>query len=198
MIYFKTLYLLSTEWIFSDWDSIWRTLLIGVSAYLALVALLRISGKRTLSKLNAFDLVITVAFGSTLASALTSQRVSLAQCVTAFIVLILLQFIFTWLAVRFDNFQNIIKASPTMIFYKGNFLHDIMKKERVTEEELRAVVREHGHASMQNVAAIVMETDGSFSVIKNIKEGEYGSLRTLDKRFSVIQQDYQAPLDSHK
>ncbi|MCA9113241.1 MAG: hypothetical protein KDA52_25030, partial [Planctomycetaceae bacterium] len=64
--------------LFSGWDSLVRTLVVGVLAYVALVILLRISGKRTLSKLNAFDLVVTVALGSTLATVLLNRNIALA------------------------------------------------------------------------------------------------------------------------
>ena len=53
---------------FDSWTALGRVLLVGTLAYVALVAILRISGKRTLTKLNAFDLVVTVALGSTLAT----------------------------------------------------------------------------------------------------------------------------------
>lgn len=192
------LYLLSSTWFFSGWSGIWRTLLVGVCAYLSLVVLLHVSGKRTLSKLNAFDLVITVAFGSTLASALTSQRVSLAQCVAAFALLVIMQFILTWLAVRSKKVESLIKASPTLLFYKGSFLQDVLKKQRVTEEEIRAVVRKNGHASIDTIAAVVMETDGTFSVIDNIEKGDYGSLSTLNKRFPKVKQDYSAQQNADK
>ena len=65
-----------------------RTVVVGTLASLALVALLRLAGKRTLSKWNAFDLVVTVAFGSTLATALLSKDTSLAQGVVAFALLV--------------------------------------------------------------------------------------------------------------
>lgn len=63
----------------------------GVLAYVALVVLLRVSGKRTLSKMNAFDLVVTVALGSTLATVLMAKDVALAEGVFAFALLIGLQ-----------------------------------------------------------------------------------------------------------
>jgi uncharacterized membrane protein YcaP (DUF421 family) len=69
--------------IFDGWGSIARTAIVGVLAYAALVVLLRISGKRTLAKMNAFDLVVTVALGSTLATILLSKEVSLASGVAA-------------------------------------------------------------------------------------------------------------------
>ena len=70
---------------FSTWAALGRVLVIGPLAYVALVLLLRISGKRTLTKLNAFDLVVTVALGSTLATVLLSKSVSLAEGVLALV-----------------------------------------------------------------------------------------------------------------
>jgi uncharacterized membrane protein YcaP (DUF421 family) len=60
--------------LFQDLQGIVRTLFVGVMAYIALVCFLRISGKRTLAKLNAFDLVVTVALGSTLSARSCSSR----------------------------------------------------------------------------------------------------------------------------
>jgi uncharacterized membrane protein YcaP (DUF421 family) len=64
---------------FSGWESLFRTLVVGVLAYVALVAFLRLSGNRTLSKMNAFDLVVTVSLGSTLATVLLTRDIALAD-----------------------------------------------------------------------------------------------------------------------
>jgi hypothetical protein len=53
---------------FESWSGLGRVLVVGVLAYGALVFVLRVSGKRTLSKMNAFDLIVTVALGSTIAT----------------------------------------------------------------------------------------------------------------------------------
>lgn len=68
---------------FRDWAGVLRVIVVGTCAYVAVVAMLRLSGKRTLAKMNAFDFVVTVALGSTLASIITSERVVLAEGVTA-------------------------------------------------------------------------------------------------------------------
>jgi len=78
---------------FDSWHDLGRVALVGMCAYVALVLMLRLSGNRTLSKLNAFDFVVTVALGSTLATVLLSKDVSLAEGVLAFAVLIGLQFL---------------------------------------------------------------------------------------------------------
>ncbi|GAA4447712.1 DUF421 domain-containing protein [Novipirellula rosea] len=163
--------------IFDGWAPVIRTLVLGTLSYLALVFLLRISGKRTLSKMNAFDLVVTVAFGSTLASILTSSQVSLVQGVLALGLLVLLQLVNTFLAVRYPKYQALIKAQPTLIFFQGQFLTDAMQKQRVSQEEVLAAMRQHGAAEPSEVDAVVIETEGSLSVLtKNAS-----SLDALDR-----------------
>jgi uncharacterized membrane protein YcaP (DUF421 family) len=64
---------------FDDWSGLLRVLIVGVCAYLSLLVMLRGSGKRTLDKLNAFDFIVTVALGSTLATVLLSSDVALVE-----------------------------------------------------------------------------------------------------------------------
>jgi uncharacterized membrane protein YcaP (DUF421 family) len=152
---------------FESWSGLGRVLLVGTLAYVALVVLLRISGKRTLSKMNAFDLVVTVAFGSTLATVLLSKDVPLAEGVTAFALLVVLQLVITWLSVRSDRIQQLVKAQPTLLLYRGRLLRDAMRRERITEEEIRAAVRSQGIASLDDVDAVVIETEGTISVMSS-------------------------------
>lgn len=159
---------------FDGWMTLGRTALVGTLAYLALVLLLRASGKRTLSKMNAFDFIVTVALGSTLATILLSSSVSLARGVLAFGLLILLQFVITWLSVRSPAVRRLVKAEPTLLVHKGEFLHGAMKQERVIEEEIRAALRSQGIPAVDNVEAVVLETAGDLSVIQQ-HSGEHSS-----------------------
>lgn len=84
-----------------------------------MVLLLRVSGKRTLTKMNAFDLVVTVALGSTLATVLLTKSVALAEGLTAFVLLIFLQFVLTWLSVRSRAVSRLVKSEPTLLVYQG-------------------------------------------------------------------------------
>jgi uncharacterized membrane protein YcaP (DUF421 family) len=108
--------------LFDSWTGLGRVVLVGTLAYLALVLLLRISGKRTLTKLNAFDLVVTVALGSTLATVLLSKTVALAEGALALGLLVFLQYAIAWLSVRSPGFQSVIKAEPTLLLCRGRFL----------------------------------------------------------------------------
>lgn len=151
---------------FNDWQALLRTAVIGVLAYVSLVVLLRISGRRTLSKMNAFDLVVTVALGSTLATVILSKNVTLAQGSLAFALLIGMQYIVTWSSVRTAWVRQVVTGEPALLLYQGALLPAAMRRARVTEDELRSAVRASGLTALGEVEAVVLETDGSFSVVK--------------------------------
>ena len=69
--------------------------------------------------MNAFDLVVTVALGSTLATVLRTKSVALAEGLTAFVLLIFLQFVLTWLSVRSRAVSRLVKSEPTLLVYQG-------------------------------------------------------------------------------
>ena len=155
---------------FDNWESIFRTFIISILAYVALVILLRVSGKRTLSKMNAFDFIVTIALGSTLATVLLNKDVALADGVLAFAVLISLQAFITYLSARSRKISNLVKSTPTLLVYKGKMLESAMKKERIARDEIFAVVREKGFSDLEKIDAIVLETDGSLTLIKEVQD----------------------------
>lgn len=164
---------------FESWSGLARVLIVGTLAYVALVLLLRTSGKRTLSKMNAFDLIVTVALGSTLATVLLSKDVPLAEGITAFVLLIGLQFAITWLSVRSRRVEKLVKAEPSLLYFRGEFLHDALRRERVTDSEVRAAVRSQGLADMEDAGAVVLETDGSLTVMKKQEASEFSALQNV-------------------
>ena len=137
----------------------------GAIAYLALILILRISGKRTLTKLNAFDLVVTVGLGSTLATIILSKDVPLAEGIAALSLLVALQAAITWLSVRWPLFERVVKSEPSLVLRNGHFLPVAMRRQRITRDEILSAIRASGGADAESTAAVVLETDGSISVI---------------------------------
>ena len=117
---------------FNEWIALACVAIVGLASYVSLVILLRLSGKHTLSKMNAFDFVVTVALGSTLASVLLSKDVPLVEGLTVFGLLLLVQFVI----------------------------------------EVLQAVRSRGFLSLERVAAVVLETDGSISVMQVSDQSE--------------------------
>ncbi|HEU4595310.1 MAG TPA: YetF domain-containing protein [Pyrinomonadaceae bacterium] len=161
---------------FDGWYGLIRVVLVGASAYAGLVLMLRVSGKRTLSKMNAFDFVVTVALGSTLASVLLSKDVPLAEGVLALALLVSLQYLITWMSVRSPLVDRVIKSDPVLLLHRGKFLGGPMREARVTEGEILAALRNHGESEVEGIEAVVLETDGSFSVIALAKGGVASAL----------------------
>ena len=157
---------------FDGWNSLGSTLTTGVVAYAALVAFVRMSGKRTLGKMNAFDLVVTVALGSTLSSIVLSPDVTVADGITALALLILLQFAVSWTSVRWRLFERSVKSRPTLLAYRGVVRREALVRQRVSEDELHAALRGSGLAELQQVGAAVLETDGTISIVAASAMGE--------------------------
>lgn len=150
--------------LFDGWNGPLRILVTAVLTYPILILFLRISGKRTLAKMNAFDLVITVALGSTLASAITSDRMSVTEAAVALGALIALQFVVAWSAVRFPAVARLVKSDPRVLVREGEVVEAALRTERLTEEEVRAAARAAGHDDLAAVRLMTLETDGGVSV----------------------------------
>lgn len=165
---------------FNDWFGLLRVVIVGTLAYCGLVLMLRVSGKRTLSKMNAFDFIVTVALGSILATVLLSRDVALAEGITAFLLLIGLQYLITFLSVRSDRVEDIVKAQPALLMFHGEFLRDALRHERITELEIRSAIRSQGLTGVEDVIAVVLETDGTLTVMTGEKRGGgYSSLKNV-------------------
>jgi uncharacterized membrane protein YcaP (DUF421 family) len=161
----------SVNFVFDGWTPIVRVLVVGTAMYLALVVFLRLSGSRTIASMNIFDFIVTVAIGSAFGRALTANSVALAEALTAFALLIVLQYAVAWLQIRWQRFSHAVTNAPQMLYFRGEFLRDTMRDQRVSEEEVRAAVRKKQLGSVNEAEAVVLESDGTFSVITSVGDG---------------------------
>lgn len=168
-----------TSDLFGDWATVLHTLVVGTLSYFGVIVWLRVSGKRTLSKWNSFDFVVTVAFGSVLASALLSTSTPWLQAMLGIGMLVVFQYVLTWLSVRTSAVQSLLKAEPTLLVFKGKFLEKAMKDQRVAEGEVLAAIRISGKSSLEDIDAVVLETNGDFSVVKNLEASSASAFRDV-------------------
>ena len=148
------------------WSDVATIVATAIGAYLWLILVLRVSGKRSLAKLNAFDFAITVAFGSALAAVILNSDVGLVRGATALAMLALLQYALSKLSMHSKWLRRLVRSTPTLLLEDGRKLREAMHHERVTEDELAEAVRKQGFGSLDQVGAVVLETDGSFSVLE--------------------------------
>lgn len=149
---------------FESWYNIGRTVTLSIIGFAALIILLRVSGKRTLSKLNVFDFVFVVAVGSVFAATIISKDVTLVEGLCALVSLVGFQVILAKVAAHSQRAERIINGDPTLLLSKGRFIQSALRKERITEEEVRASIRSKGITRVEDVDAVILENDGTLSV----------------------------------
>jgi uncharacterized membrane protein YcaP (DUF421 family) len=165
---------------FDNWQSLARTFIITILAYLMMVYLLRASGKRTLSKMNAFDFIVTIALGSSLATVALNKNVALADGLLVFFLLIFLQYGITWLSVRRKKIKKIITSEPTLLLYKGEIMNDVLIEQRITMEEVYVAAREKGYSDLNDIGAMVLETTGEITVVKKINDSTPSTIQDVE------------------
>lgn len=175
--------------LFTDWTTIRNTAAVGLVTYIVFIVVVRLSGKRSLSQMNAYDFSVTVALGSIIATTLTNPTLSAVTGIFAFSLLLLFQFIVAKLAVLIHPFNKLIKSKPSLLFYKGKYDRKQMKKQRVTQDDILQFVREQQHASMDEILAVVLESNGKLSCIKPSENYQTNStLQNIDHPF--LEEDF--------
>ena len=157
---------------FESWYNVGRAVTLSVIGFLSLIALLRVSGKRTLSKLNVFDFVFVVAVGSVFAATIMDKGVTLVEGIAALATLVGMQIGLAELAARSELAERIINGEPALLLSHGRFIPRALKRERITEEEVRAAIRAKGVTRVEDVDAVVLENDGTLTVAWTSKEPE--------------------------
>lgn len=165
---------------FNNIDKIKEIALMAVLFYFAIIVVLRLSGKRTLSDLNAFDFVVTVTIGSIAATTILSGDTTFADGFVAITSLVLLQYIVAKLDAHFKFVSKILKSDPTLVYYEGEFLEKNMLKMRITKNDILQEARQSGGTVLENVQAVILESNGKLSIIKGLDKSEVKGLKQYD------------------
>lgn len=161
---------------FDSCSAVLRIVLVGGASYVALVLLLRLMGKRVLAKLNAFDLVVTVALGSVLATAILSKDVRYVDAVVGMALLVAAQWVVTRVTTWLPGGRRFVNAEPTLVVARGKVLDAALTRARLTRGEVLQAVRSSGQGGLQDVAAVVLEPDGTLSVVARSSAGDEQAL----------------------
>ena len=149
----------------SNWERVVEISANALLFYILIIVMVRVVGKRTTSELNAFDWIINVAVGSLAASGILLRNVASIDAITAIVVLAACQFVTTTLVLRSENVADIVKAEPTLLTHKGEYLRDAMERTRISEEEIKKALRTAGITANSDANWVVLETNGTMSVI---------------------------------
>lgn len=153
------------QWITTTGTTLFMVLVSGIGIYLALLALTRLTGLRSFSKMSSFDFATTVAFGSIIASTLLAKNPPLASAAFGLAVLYGLQYTVSRARHSSRRIQHLVDNEPLLLMAGETILRDNLRAARVTEDDLRSKLRLAGVTDRSQVLAVVFETTGDCSVL---------------------------------
>ena len=155
-------------------EDILRLLVSAIVIYVINIVYIRLLGKRSTSKLNNFDWIVTVSIGSITSSAIILEDVSILEGGIGILILLLLQFAVTKIMYHSEFLGKVIKSTPQLLLFEGEFMDDNMKRERIIKSEVYAAIRQKGLKSVEEIYAVVLETNSEISIIPNENSDEIG------------------------
>jgi uncharacterized membrane protein YcaP (DUF421 family) len=138
----------------------------AVVAFVIILFLTRIVGRRELSSLEPFDLILLVTIGDLVQQGVTQNDFSVTGMFLAVGTFALMTVVFSYLPWRFQRLRPILEGEPIIIVQDGEVVERNIRRQRVTEKEIAAAARQQSIASLQDVRWAVLETNGSISFIK--------------------------------
>jgi uncharacterized membrane protein YcaP (DUF421 family) len=170
---------------FDGWESVARIVLLAGATYITLVAVLRVIGEQALAKMSSYDMIVTIALGSLLVSIPLGSGITLADGLAAIATVLLLQEGTRFLVKRSRQASKLVRQRPHLVLWDGHLLRERMDEVNVIEEEVRAAVRRSGLGSFAEAQAVVLETDGEWSVIPRQGAGDLSALADFEEASSA-------------
>lgn len=143
----------------------WELILRSAAIYLALLIGFRLFGKREVGQMTLFDLVVVLLVANAVQPAMTGPDASITGGLIIIATLLTLNYTISFVRVRVPWFNKLVEPSPVVVAKNGKWMKDELKKQELTDEEAMAALREHGLESVSETKEVVLEADGSLSVV---------------------------------
>jgi uncharacterized membrane protein YcaP (DUF421 family) len=148
-----------------------QIILRSLALFLFVWLVMRIAGRKELAQMTSFDLVIVVVLGDLIQQGVTGDDRSVVGAMLAVTTFVLLAVLLSYVSFRFRATRPILEGSPVIVVRDGRFLTDVMRMERLTEDEVREAARMKGIERMSQVKVGILEADGQFAFIQEGREG---------------------------
>lgn len=136
-----------------------------LGVYVLILVILRVTGKRTVGNFSPFDLLVALMLGEVVDEAIYGD-VSFLQFALAAVLIGMLQYATGWMSFKNKTLDRILRGAPVGVIRNGELQHDEMRKERLSEEEVMALLREQMVDDLREVKFGTLEVSGRLAVIK--------------------------------
>ena len=162
--------------------SVLEKVLRPIIVYLCLVFFLRLFGKRELAQLNPFDLIVLLCLSNTVQNSIIGDDNSVSGGIIGVFSLLTINFVLTRVLFRFPALNNLVEGKETVLIRDGKIDTEAVKREALTELELKTILHKQGLSSFSEVQRCVLEPSGNFYV------EEKDPLRETKERGEILQQ----------
>ena len=143
----------------------------SVVIYVFILLAFRFTGKRQVGQLTPFDLVVLLIISNVVQNAVIGPDNSLGGGLLGAVVILALNWLVVELTFRSKRLRRLLEAEPTLLVHNGRILHDNLRRERLTLDDLHAALRRAGVADLEHVRVAVLEENGGISVIPRAAGG---------------------------
>jgi uncharacterized membrane protein YcaP (DUF421 family) len=152
--------------------SCWHLVIRGSVVFIAVLLLLRLSGKRQVGQMGIAQFVALLLISNAVQNSMNGGDNSLIGGLILAVVLILLSFTIEVLTYRSKRLENLIQGRPTLLIHQGKILYEHLRRELLTPRELGAILRRQGIHELSEVEEAVLESDGFVSIVKTSEVAE--------------------------
>ncbi len=147
---------------------LWFLSLISARTFIVAMFLglgLRIVGKRQIGQINIYDLALIIALANAVQNAMTNGRGDLTVGIASASTLFFIGWALTLLFVKSPKLERQFIGTPSVLVLNGQMIHDRLRKECISSEQIMTALRQHGLSTLDQVHMVVLEVDGALSVI---------------------------------
>jgi uncharacterized membrane protein YcaP (DUF421 family) len=134
-------------------------------AFVLIAVVTRLIGRRELSGLEPFDIILLVVLGDLVQQGVTQSDYSLTGMVLVIATLAVLTVALSWLGFRIGGLRQLLEGTPLVLIEDGRVIDRNLRRERIRIEEVAAAARAQGLASLEDVRFAILETNGTISIV---------------------------------
>ena len=143
----------------------WEFVVRAGVVYLALLAMVRLTGKRTVGQFTPFDLVVVLLLSEAVSGSIAGQDESLSGGLIAAATLLLLNMLIAFASSRSKRFDTLVEGNPVLVGRDGVVYEDVLKRQRVTRADFDKALRE-ADCELRDMRLAILEADGIINIMK--------------------------------
>ena len=143
----------------------WEFVLRGFIIYTILIVILRATGKRQIGQMSPFDLVLLLVLSNAVQNSMNGGDNSVTGGIILSITLVSANWITGKITFSSKKAERLIEGAPQVLVHDGRVYEQALADAQLTRHELMAAIRNEGYTDLSEIRAVILENDGSISVI---------------------------------